>query len=103
VVFLVQLIVPLYDNSGAPFARGDFTRIRRELTEHFGGATAYTRAPAEGTWEDSEGRVHHDDVVVIEVMVETLERAWWAAYRREVGQRFRQHALVIRATEIQNL
>ncbi len=102
-MFLVQLIVPVYDNTGAHFAPSDFTRIRRELTERFGGATAYTRAPAEGTWEDDQGQIHHDDVVVIEVMIETLDREWWAAYRRELTWRFRQNELVVRASEMENL
>jgi hypothetical protein len=102
-LFLVQLIVPVYDNTGEHFAPSDFTRIRRELTERFGGATAYTRAPAEGTWEDDQGRIHHDDVVVIEVMIETLDREWWAAYRRELAWRFRQNELVVRASEMENL
>ena len=100
---LVQVLVPVYDNKGQPFPGAEFGKIRRELTDRFGGVTAYTRAPAEGTWEDEQGRVHHDDVVVVEVMVETLDRAWWSGYREELAARFRQVELVVRATQMESL
>ena len=95
---LVQVLVPLYDNDGRRFPSAEFARIRRELTDRFGGVTAYTRAPAQGVWEDEEGRTHHDDVIVMEVMVEKLDQRWWSAYRAELGERFRQESLVVRAT-----
>jgi hypothetical protein len=44
---LVQLLLPLCDNSGNAFAETVYTSIRRELTERFGGVTAFTRAPAQ--------------------------------------------------------
>jgi len=44
--YLVQLILPIYDNEGAPIGRELFARIRRELFDRFTGVTAYTRAPA---------------------------------------------------------
>lgn len=100
---LVQVLLPVYDNAGQLFSGVEYARVRNELTDRFGGATAYTRAPAQGSWEDDKGRVHHDDVVVIEVMVESLDRAWWSAYRRELADRFRQVELVIRATAMESL
>lgn len=100
---LVQMLVPIYDNAGQRFPAAALHRIRRELTASFGGVTAYTRAPAQGAWEDEEGRVHHDDVVVIEVIVERLDRVWWTAYRTEVADRLRQATLLVRATAIELL
>jgi hypothetical protein len=94
---LVQLILPVYDNDGAPIGRELFVQVRRELTERFGGVTAYTRAPAEGTWESPEGALHRDDVVVVETMTEQLDRAWWADYSRELATRFRQQTVIVRA------
>ena len=102
-MFLVQVLLPLYDNSGRKFPQDEFGAVRRELTERFGGATAYTRAPAEGTWEGADGRVHHDDVIVVEVMTETLDRPWWSRYRKELSDRFRQEELVVRATSLESL
>lgn len=100
---LVQVLVPVYDNNGQPFPSSEFRRIRKELTDRFGGVTAYTRAPAEGSWEDELGHVHHDDVAVVEVMVESLDRAWWSRYREELAARFRQTELVVRATLMESL
>jgi hypothetical protein len=102
-MFLVQVLLPLYDNDGHRFSYDEFAAVRRELTGQFGGATAYTRAPAEGTWEDPGGRIHHDDVVVIEVMSETLEREWWSGYRKALAARFRQAEIVARAMGIEPL
>ena len=102
-MFLVQVILPLYDNQGRVFPQRDVAAVRAELTARFGGATAYTRAPAQGTWEDDEGLVRHHDVIVIEVMTEPLDRAWWAAYRAELAARFRQDEVVIRATAMEML
>ena len=62
----------------------------------FGGLTAYTRAPAEGVWE-SGTTLKRDDIVVVEVMVDSLDRAWWGAYRRDLKRLFRQDQIVLRA------
>ena len=72
--WLVTLLLPLYDNAGAPFGAAPFRLVRGELTEKFGGLTAFTRAPAEGVWRD-EGRTQRDEVVVLEVMAAELDRA----------------------------
>jgi hypothetical protein len=68
----------------------------------FGGLTAYTRAPAEGLWE-SGSTVKRDDIVVVEVMVDSLDRKWWEAYRRELAQLFRQDQIVLRAQTYERL
>lgn len=100
---LVQLMLPVYDPDGRAFGRDAFSRVRRELTDRFGGTTAYTRAPAEGTWEAPDGRVEHDDVIVVEVMTDNLDRAWWRAYAAELSVRFRQEAMAIRAIAFEPL
>jgi hypothetical protein len=101
--FLVQIILPLYGPDGQPFGPAPFAIVRRELTDRFGGTTAYTRAPAEGTWEDPGGRVHHDDVIVIEVMAGEVDRAWWRDYAVALASRFRQESVVIRAMAFEPL
>ena len=101
--FLVQLILPLYDNDRRPFSPTEFLRVRRELTERFGGVTAYTRAPAEGFWEDADGHTRRDDVVIVEVMAEMLERDWWAGYTAELAGRFDQEEMVVRAIAFEPL
>jgi hypothetical protein len=45
-----------------------------------------------------------DDIVVVEVMVQTLDPAWWAGYRRSLEKRLlAQTERVVRAHEIQSL
>ena len=51
-------------------------KIREELVARLGGVTAFSRIPAEGVWSD-QGRKVRDEVILVEVMVETLDRAWW--------------------------
>ena len=94
---LVQLLIPLRDNEGHAFPQDYFVRVRAELTARHGGVTAYLRAPASGVWKDEQGEVAREEVVMVEVMVDQLDRAWWQAYRRELETRFRQQELVVRA------
>lgn len=101
---LVQLLLPLTDNDGRAFPRSAYERVRYELTERYGGVTAYLRAPAEGLWKDGAGsRVSRDDVVIYEVMTGELDRAWWSGYRLALQERFRQEELVVRASAIERL
>ena len=94
---LVQLLLPLVDE------RAIFDEVMHELTERFGGVTAYTRAPASGRWKNPSADTERDDIVVVEVMVEELDKPWWARYRRGLEKRLRQKALVVRAHAIVSL
>jgi len=100
---LVQILLPLTDNEGWPFPRAEYDAVRRELTERFGGVTAYFRSPAEGHWKEDGGSTARDEIVIYEVMVEGLHRAWWAEFREELRRRFRQEELVVRATGVEML
>ena len=96
-MFLVQLLLPLYDNDQQALPRSLFRTVSEELIERFGGLTTYSRAPANGYWrEDGENAVR-DETVVYEVMVDELDRNWWAQYRVDLERRFRQKSLVVRA------
>jgi len=99
---LVQLLLPLEGREGR-FERALFERLEEELTARFGGLTAYTRAPATGLWEEPSGKTIREQVVVYEVMAESLEPSWWAILRRRLERQFDQDELVIRAQEIQRL
>lgn len=102
-MYLVQILLPLHDNDGRAFERERFAAVRSELGERFGGVTAYQRAPAQGMWQEGDGRLAQDDVVVHEVMVEELDRSWWAAYRERLRREFRQEELVVRAWPLERL
>ena len=95
---LIQILLPLYDNAGAPLPGELFAQVREELAGTFGGLTAFTRAPAEGLWTD-RGKTARDDIVVFEVMAERLDERWWRAYRDKLEQRFRQDEIIVRAQE----
>lgn len=99
---LVQLLLPLRDNDGRAFGAEHYEAVRGELTRRFGGLTAYSRAPAEGVWDGSDGR-SRDDVVVYEVMAEGLDRHWWRDFRASLERRFAQEELVVRAHQVERL
>ncbi len=95
---IVQFLLPLRDNERRPFPRADFEKVRTELTEHFGGVTAFLQSPAAGAWKDEEqGETVRDEMLLFEVMVESLDRVWWSGYRAELERRFRQERIIVRA------
>ena len=102
-MYLVQLLLPLYDNAGHAFPAEHYARVRDELTARFGGLTAYTRAPAQGLWSENDGPPRRDDIVVYEVMVDVLDRPWWTSYCTRLEERFAQDELVIRSQEVERL
>ncbi|MFL5355819.1 hypothetical protein [Archangium sp.] len=99
---VVQFLLPLRDNEQRPFPRADFEKVRAELTERFGGVTAFLQSPAMGAWKD-EGETVRDEMVLYEVMVERLDRAWWGCYREELERRFQQERVVMRALGAETL
>ena len=102
-MYLVQLLLPMYDNANTRFPRETFDEVRQELTDHFGGVTAFLRSPGEGFWRIDESAINRDDIVIFEVMTEELDRRWWGRYREDLEQRFRQIELVVRASSIERL
>jgi hypothetical protein len=100
---VIEMFLPLKRNDGAEQPRALFGEVRRELVERFGGLTAFTRAPAEGLWEDPDGSVDRDQIVIFEVMAEDLDRDWWADFRRRLEAMFEQEAIVIRSSAMEQL
>jgi hypothetical protein len=97
---LVEILLPLYDNTGHRFGNEPFDATRRELMEQFGGLTAHMRAPARGVWKADDGEVSRDDIVIFEVMTDAVDEAWWARYKTTLEARFRQDEIVIRASAV---
>lgn len=100
---LVQILLPRFDNDGAPIPPREYAKVRHELTERFGGLTAHTQAPAEGLWKDEEGQTTRDEIVIFEVMLANVDQAWWRAYREGLERAFRQDTIVIRVQAIELL
>lgn len=99
---LIEIFLPLRSNQGSLFPQNMLAKVRDELTEKFGGVTAFTRTPAQGTY-DSGGKVQIDDIVVVEVMAQQMDREWWAQYRRKLEIDFAQEEIIVRETAISRL
>jgi hypothetical protein len=72
------------------------------LVARFGGVTAFSRAPAEGVWSDN-GRKCRDEIILVEVMAEAIDVAWWRQFRAELEEKLRQQAIVVRTFSITQL
>ena len=99
---LIQILLPVRDNEWHPFSLHDYEEVAGTLAKRFGGITAYNRAPAEGRWETS-GKIQHDDVLVMEVMVESLDKRWWGDFRAQLEAKFRQNQIIVRGQLIELL
>jgi len=94
---LVQILLPIHSRDGSPLPNEMFTRVRAELTEAFGGVTAYSRSPATGLWKRDDEAIERDQVIMVEVVVDVFDREWWAAYREQLERRFGQEEVHARA------
>jgi len=96
---LIQLLLP---TSGAASTGGPtpLTETRHELAARFNGVTAYLRSPAKGWWTAPDGHTEQDDVVMVEVMTNTFDRAWWHGYAGMLAQRFGQESIHVRALAV---
>lgn len=73
-MYLIQLLLPLYDNDRQALPKSLFRTVTDELIERFGGLTTYSRAPASGYWLEDDDNTVHDESVVYEVMADELDR-----------------------------
>jgi hypothetical protein len=97
---LIQILLPLA--GGKRFPAHKFEHLAQKLTKKFGGATTFTRSPAEGRWKSGRA-TEHDDIAVIEVMTETLEREWWTDLRERLEREFDQDEIIMRCQQIERL
>ena len=99
---LIQLLLPA---RGAKDDQGlaALAETGRELAHRFDGLTAYLRSPAKGWWTSPDGRTEQDDVVMVEVVTETFDRAWWRGYARTLAVRFDQESVHVRAVPVDML
>jgi hypothetical protein len=98
-MYLVQLLLPLYDNNGRRFPKSRLDRAKALLANVFGGITVYKRSPAEGLSEEA-GSMVHDEIVIFEVMTAKVDKRWWKQYRIGLEKEFRQDRIVVRASSI---
>lgn len=101
---LVQILLPTHTRDGSPVAPEQFARVRVELTERFGGVTAYSRSPATGLWKkDGDDAIERDQVFMVEVVVEAFDRDWWVGYREQLETRFGQEEVHARVLPVEQI
>jgi hypothetical protein len=99
---LVEVFLPLTFPDGQAVPEPLFALVKAELTDEFGGATLYTRAPVEGVWKSGSG-VAKDVLIVLEVMTKELDKDWWKDFRHRSEALFHQDELLVRATRIERI
>ena len=91
---LIQILLPA---RSTPEGQAALAATRRELTERYGGVTAYVRAPARGAWVSPEGTEEHDDMIMVEVVTDAFDRTEWRTYARQLAVRFGEQEIHLRA------
>jgi hypothetical protein len=99
---LIQLLLPTGGETRAD-GQAPLAETRRELAARFHGLTAYLRSPAKGLWTAPDGHTEQDDVVMVEVVTHTFDRAWWHTYAATLAERFCQDTIHVRAVPIDML
>lgn len=99
-MFVVELFLPLEKPDGSTIPGETFERIKSELTNRFGGVTAFLQSPAEGAWKPSSDQVVHDRVATFEVMVDDVDTKWWHDYRRGLEVEFEQEQILARLYQV---
>jgi hypothetical protein len=99
---IVEVFLPLDTGSGVPIEPEIIEGIVGGLADRFGGATAFTRSPAEGLWK-KQSAIQKDRIIIVEVMVGELDEAWWKAYRHRLETEFEQDEIVIRVTRCRKI
>jgi hypothetical protein len=95
---LVEILLPVRTGNGELVTPARFEELLHELTDRFGGATS----PGRGLWAIG-GDVEPDNIAVIEVMTDELDRPYWKALRLKLERELSQEEIVIRAQEISRL
>ena len=95
----MQILLPKETGKGEKIPKDWFDGLLRELTDKFGGATSFIRAPGEGLWR-SGGGTERDNIAVVDVTTELPLPDYWRGLRERLKSELAQHKIVIRAQEI---
>jgi hypothetical protein len=99
---VVEVFLPLDTGRGEPLPPETIEGLVAGLSDRFGGATAYTREPAEGLWKRAT-TIERDRIIVVEVMVDEVDEQWWSAYRERLEREFAQDRVLVRVTACRTL
>ncbi|MBR1251760.1 hypothetical protein JQ609_33205 [Bradyrhizobium sp. AUGA SZCCT0169] len=99
---LVEILLPKETGKGQPIGQHWLDCFLKELSDRFGGATSFLRAPGQGLWQ-SGGGTEKDSIAVVEVMVEEIDSSYWQTLRERLQRELSQEEIIIRAQEIRRL
>ena len=102
-MYLIQILLPLYDNRGRRLPKKLFDDTSRSLAKFHGGVTTYTRSPAVGLWNSGGSKLKKDEIIVYEVVTRDLKEKLWKSRRKKWEAAFRQESILIRASRCQQL
>ena len=87
---LIQILLPLYDNEGDALPQGGIPpRVGRAGAPLRRPDRLHARAGGRHLEGERSTRIRRTTrSSIFEVMTETLDRAWWADYRRDLERRF---------------
>lgn len=100
--YLVEILLPTRTGDGKTVGRDWFERLVRELTEKYGGATSFVRAPGEGLWQ-SGAETEHDNIAVIEIMTGSVDPTYWEKLRVRLEKELSQEEIVVRCHQFRRL
>jgi hypothetical protein len=102
-MYLIQILLPLYDNRGRRLPNTLFDDTSRALAKSHGGVTIYTRSPAIGLWNSRGSELKKDEIIGYEVVTPDWRPKLWKNRRKKWEVAFRQDSIPIRASRCQQL
>lgn len=102
-MYLMQIFIPTRDNEGNRFPEGQYTSLRDELTDRFGGVTIYARSPVEGIWKKSSESTDVDQMIIYEVLIDKLDNEYWKTLKSQLESSFRQEEILMRYFNVTKL
>ena len=101
---LVEILLPLRHGDGTPISAERAVPAEADHHRPVRRVNSILAAPAEGVWkDDSKSEVAHDEIAVVEVMVEEIDAQWWRDLRNGLEARLGQKEIVIRSHSITRL
>ncbi len=96
---LIEVFIPLGRRDAAT---RELEELARVFSARFGGATLFVRSPGDGLWKNG-GHVARDEIAVVEVMTNTIDRPWWRALRGKLESALEEEEIMIRTSRIKRL
>lgn len=94
---VIEVFLPLDTGPDLPISLEAIEGLVAGLADRFGGATAFTREPADGLWK-TRTSMQRDRIIIVEVVVDEVDQDFWQAYKRRLEQEFAQDEVMIRVT-----